>query len=660
MAGPRIHDRHWIRQGFLLPAGLIDEIDKKRRVFSRGYGKFSDTTLGGNQVINPIPQACKFADIPEERMFEVGQRQGRVHSEVFDDNMVMVNLRAGVPTHTALTDFFGNFYNPQSSLLARTGRGQGIFFTIGLLGGSIITLPFKPFMMLGDLVGFVQGKSKTKFYYLKPTMPVFWNTLNGIVNAYCVERGILDGDPTFTGVGSETNVSAYSQRMPDSDKGVDDLLPAIYPRIEGSNGSGKGGIDIYALSTRYQVIANAQYNKVRAWRDSYNESFGTADAANSFNSAVIETPFTENRPDTLRKLMDRWSGSALGAATAPSEDTEKLGAAPTFYDTIVEGVGMLFGEGESKMAQAGVLDFFAAEMRDGGQFITYRVDAPGEMSESFSSSVKDSALAGSINSMSQGSRDFKFNIGGGNLSDNAFVSMIEGAIGAASNLMSGIGAAVGISGLAALAGNANIDILKYWDSSTANLPRHNYTFELKAPYQNEICRLQTLMVPMFGLLALALPRATGGSSYTSPFYVEAYCQGYAQVREGIIDSLSFTRGEFTRDGRPLSIIVNFSIVDMSSIMAMPLTANFTPLSIFDSPFSKWITNNDNAFSDYMAVLASSSLANQIYPWRKLKRNYQKMLLNMDDWFSVTHTTSWIGGWDISRAISGFWNATDRK
>lgn len=658
MAGPKVHDRHWIRQSFLLPSGMIDDLDKKRRINSSGNAKFSDTTLGGNQAINPIPQACKFADIREERLFDMGMGQGRVHSEVFDDNSVLVNLRAGVPAHSAMLDFFGNFYSGDASVLARTGRGRGLMYTMGLIGGAIITLPYKPIFMLGDMLHFMLGKSKTKFYYLKPTMEVYWDALNGMVNAYAVERGILDGSPEFTGVGDGTdgNVSAYIKRDADADSQLDKLLPDIYPRVEGADG-GKGGIDIYALSTRYQRMANAQYEKVRNWRASYQGSFGTPEMAEDFNNSVLGL-MIDTRRTSLREAMEKWANSPFGSEVA--ETSTGAPGEKSSYDTVVENISMLFGDNTSSPEARGALAYMAGILRDGAQWITYRVDPPGDMSESFSSSVKESSLASGINSMSSGARDFRFNISGGNVSDNALVSAFEGMVGGVTDVISGLASSVGIDGLSALAGNANIDIMKYWDSSSANLPKHNYTFELKAPYQNEICRFQTLMVPLFGLLAMALPRATGGSSYTSPFYVEAYCQGYAQVREGIIDSISITRGEFTRDGRPLSIQVSFSIIDMSTIMSMPLSANFTPLDVFNSPMKKWVTNDDNAFSDYMAVLASSSLVNQVYPWRKLKRNVQRTIMNMDDWFSPTRAASWIGGMTLSRFASSFWNATDRK
>lgn len=657
MSSPRVKDRHWMRQSFLLPPNMIDTVDKERRMYSRGRTKFADTTLGGNQVINPIPQSTKFCDIAEERIFNVSEPMGRCYSEVHDDNTVVLNIRCGHPTHTALTDFFGVFYNSQAAYLARTGRAQGVFFNMGLIGGTIMTLPFKPFMMLGDMWNFMVGKQRTKFYYLKPSMPVYWNALTGLVNAYAAERGMQDATPI-----DPTSDAVYEKRVQADAEYMQNLLPNIYPNMLDSDGNITGGIDVYAVANRYQSLANAQYIKAKTWRDSFDGDWGSAESANSFNAAMAGKIDTSNRGKSLASILKIWANNVGGISSFATSDVSVAGAPEvTLYDAVAETIGSLFSDEAVKNPTASFGQLLAAEQRDGAQFISFRVDAPGEGSESFSNSTKESDLASSINGMSNTSRAFKFNFGNGNLSDNVVAELAESTVGAVTSFVSGLASSVGISGLAALAGNASIDIPKYWDSSSANLPRQSYSFELKAPYQNELCRLQTLIVPLFALLAATLPLSTGGSSYTSPFLVEAYCQGYAQTRTGIIDSLNITRGEFTRDGRPLSITVQFSIIDMSSIMHMPLTMNFNPVTTFlGEGLAGWLTADDSAFSDYMAVLASSSLANQVYPWRKLKRNYKRTLLNLDSWFSPTHAANWVGGWDISRAISVFWNATDRN
>lgn len=52
-----LEDTAWLRQAFLLRKSDIDDVDKKRRVFSMASTKYTDTTLGGNYTINKIGRA---------------------------------------------------------------------------------------------------------------------------------------------------------------------------------------------------------------------------------------------------------------------------------------------------------------------------------------------------------------------------------------------------------------------------------------------------------------------------------------------------------------------------------------------------------------------------------------------------------------------------
>ena len=67
------------------------------------------------------------------------------------------------------------------------------------------------------------------------------------------------------------------------------------------------------------------------------------------------------------------------------------------------------------------------------------------------------------------------------------------------------------------------------------------------------------------LLAGILPLSTGKASYTSPFLCQLYDRGRLQIRLGMIESLSITRGTtnlaFDKHGQALGIDVTFSVVE---------------------------------------------------------------------------------------------------
>jgi hypothetical protein len=171
-----------------------------------------------------------------------------------------------------------------------------------------------------------------------------------------------------------------------------------------------------------------------------------------------------------------------------------------------------------------------------------------------------------------------------------------------------------------MSGNAFVDIPKEWKDSTANLPSTNYTIELRSPYGNKMARFQNLMIPLSMILAAALPKSTGKHSYDAPFLCQIYDKGRAQVRLGMIESLNITRGAgnlgWTQNNEPLGINIDFTVVDLSSIMHMPI--NPSP-GLFDE---------DNAYSDYLAVLGGLTLADQVYAGNRLRLSLTRKLTNL--------------------------------
>lgn len=173
----------------------------------------------------------------------------------------------------------------------------------------------------------------------------------------------------------------------------------------------------------------------------------------------------------------------------------------------------------------------------------------------------------------------------------------------------------------------------------------SYKMELRSPYGHPVARMQYEMIPMLMLLAMALPRSTGKQSYTSPFLVEAYCQGRGQVRIGLIDSVTITRGvgnmPWSKKGEPRGIDVDFSIMDLSSIMSMPLNSN---QNLFD---------DENAYTDYMATLGGLSLADQIYSLRKLNIDMTRALSQAKLDFTASKIGVTASSGTIGRLISAF-------
>jgi len=598
---PNIKDIEWVRQMFMLPKSAIDDIDNKRRTYSSANTKYTDTTLGGNFAINSPPQYTRHADLKQGTQYSVSKGMGRYYSEAMDDNGVNVHMRFGLAEYNSLTTFFTNFYDTEAASLARTGESTGALYKLGAFAGAVLTIPLVPFVLVGRAYRFFTGKPYSKYYYLKPAMPLYWGAVNTMVNSIAINMGLV----------AARDIDSYTvgdDEIPEAvlaggiTGGEIEAFSKILPDIFKSNGT----IDIFAVANRADRISYREnmLQILELSSVSSTEELGTkADQILNVGSTA-----GGDRPN-LKDYIGRYHATKL--AQGADEDREKQDPIGTW--------------------ESGFADFFNAELRDGSQWITLKVNADRTINESFSNSVTESDIAQKINGMSSSAKSTRFSVADGNIGDGVIAGAVEGIVGGVKDVISGVSSGIGLSGLAALGGSAFVDIPKHWDSSTANLPAASYTLELRAPYGNKMSIFTNIYVPLAMLLAGTLPISTGKQSFTSPFLLELFSKGRNQTRMGMIDSLSITRGTgnigWSIDTLPLGIDVTFSVVDMSSVMHMPLNEG---AGLFD---------DDSAYTDYLAVLGGLSLHDQVYPWEKFKRNLSGIFVEFDKYTSPAYHAS---------------------
>lgn len=732
MARPRLglRDRLWLRQSFILPDSNIEDADLAARAMTTASLKFTDTTIGGNFAINPPPQFCRYADIDAsgnssiawapsvggflrakdnkdmgiiETAYSNSRGMGRYYSEAIDDNNLTVTMRFGHPQYNSMTGFFANFYDPQTSMLARTGRASGVFFQIGRAVGVALALPWQPFILGGRIIKKLSQIPATKFYYLKPDMPSYWQAVSTIVNGIAINMGIVprglvkgqrevseNPQAVFTG----ENLEVYHRMLPD---------------IIGKDGT----IDVYAIATRAQRIANRHNELVRAKLDAV-QGANQAEIENSLNNTMRayrkELMIAGISTDDMRDVsMQEYIGAYLNLpdsqpkmskdGSKPDSDVSESVGDRTQYDVVGDDTN----NGSNKTNSSGgtslwdrisnwgssFMSFAHGERRDGGNFITFRVDYNGSQSESVSNSSKPHDLASQANAASNQARTVRINFAEGNLGDGFIAGAIETAVGAAKDVFNGVLSGVQMSGLAALAGNAFVDIPNIHDQTTTTLPRMDFTIQLRSPYGNKMSLLRNLYIPLACIMAGALPLSSGPRAFTSPFLVEAYCEGRAAIRLGLIESLSITRGVgnlgWTASGEALGIDVSFSIVDLSSIMHMPIVAN---LSLADkaimgtgqlmgelvggesggqrgaelaSNLAPASYDEDNSFTDYLAVLGSLNWKDMVYGVRNWELNKMRVQRNWKDVTSPARLAqSFILGTTPGLLINALSRDTDRN
>lgn len=649
----QIRDASWVRQSFLVAGADLEPTERRNRYFTTARFKFTDTTPGGNVAINPPPQFTRNADIKVHGIFSPLARnneiaphlgtkgQGRAYSEMIDDNNRIVTMRFGVPQYNSLTRFWTGFYSGEASRLANTGRGGGVFYNIGRVVGfivPIIALPLYVFNLAGNIWRWLDMKPASKYYYLKPTMPLYWNAVTTIVNQIAVNKAIVPR------VGEKTGTRALDERYQFTEADMQrfsDLLPDI--QMEG------GGINVYAMATKAQRLARLMYKNISKRLESADRNTNVSAIIDDIYQNGLKTERGKSSDPSYWKYLQRWFETTVSQTGEPVATPSASNNTSSGTTEPVSG-GIEAIPADKPGVWNNFKDFMEAELDDGSAFVSFRVNAEGSVSESFSNQVGESSVASKFNSMSGESRSTRFSFGDGNIGGGSAGAILGGIASAAKDFAAGIADGLEIAGIAAMGGSAFVDIPQHWQSSVANLPSMSYSFSLTSPYGNKLSQLFNLYVPLAMILAAALPRSTGKQSYTSPFILELYDRGRAQTRLGIIDSLTITRGTsnlpFNNTGEVMAIDVSFTVKDLSTVMHMPIVSGFSLTNLTGSMF-----DDDNTFSDYMATLGSLSLHEQIYTSDRLRLALTRQAQSMKTWFSTAHFANFIGDLAPARILS---------
>lgn len=618
----------WLRKAFLLATENLDDTAVREFAFSEAMLRPYDTSPGGYEVLNPLPQFTRYCDIKQKSALVKTFGIGRWYDETYGQYSQKIYMRFGVPQFTPMSRFFTGFYNSHASLLARTGRGSAdLAYTAGRVVGLAVSIFNIPLLVVGTAISaknFFFEKPTSKFYYFKPAMHLFWNMVTTMTNHYCVNRGIV---PRYL-------TSEESQRM----AGESNFDPAEAARIAAALEvyDGNGQVDVYRYATLAHRRKKHFMNRLQQAMDTDNLDF--AGLTNAFRN-VVNNPGEVKRSRSFTEYMDMWRGSMAGSTEAVNEEGTKIST--TFAETTAT----------TQAEKEGLLSLLSTELDDGSALICLRPDSTGEVSESFSSSTTQSSIAGKINNMSSESRNTSFSLSGGNI-----VGLLDPIVSTVKSFASGIGDQLNIAGLAALGGAALVDIPDHWESSVAQLTSQSYTLKLVSPYGNPVSQLFAMYVPLFMILAGGLPRSTGKQSYTSPFICQLFDRGKQQTRLGIIDSISVRRGitnlPFNKHMQAMGMEVTFTVKDLSNIMHAPIAEGFS----FNP--TKGFFDEDTVYSDYMASLSGLEVDDQIYYMRKFALNLTRWVTHWRSWTSLSHITSFLGNGTPLRHLSVFYKGID--
>lgn len=662
-------DSSWLRHSFITyqdpldghPAMQLTPQDQFNRQFSTAALKFTDSSPGGNKYINPPPQFSRYADIRPIRVAgdtprvslkapagHMSYGMGRYYSDAIDDNAQTIHMRFGVASFNSLTQFFTGFYSGDMAAAARAARYTDDFITKFMVRvGNVIGLAIAPLfiipnaiLLVGTVARFFLNMPSSKFYYLKPAMPMYWMAVNNIVNQMAVNSGLSSY------VNTDQSKQVLKGGFGEQELQTSQVMNMIGQFLPKGLIKDNGTIDIYAIANRTnRMEIEYQRRMADAFKNASPGASWFQVVRDHINSSEVSNlnPGHTNFEVYFQRFVDFISFNKTKDASASEQDVRNAG-----YDDATKKYD------GSKAATPGLLDYFTSNLNDGSEWVSYRVDYTGQAQESFSSSTSESGLASKINSMSRAAREARFNVADGNIGAG-----VGSVVDAVKGVVSGIAEVVHIEGLAAAAGNAFVDIPKMWNESVTTMPKANYNITLISPYGNPVSLLFNIWIPLATLIAAALPLATGKQSHTSPFLCELHDRGRVMTRLGIVDNMSISRGTsnlgYNRDGQALAVEVSFSVLDLSSIVAMPINQGFDLLNPLNGLF-----DGDNAFSDYLMTLAGMRLTDTIYRAPLLKYQINRKVADMSTFFSASHIGSYMASLPGVELLGAAMRGTDLK
>jgi len=649
-------DNEWVKSRFITPDSDLETVDRNNRYWTTASWKFTDTSLGGNIGINPRPQFTRYCDIKGgHRIMKAdvavshttgNHGMGRYYSEAIDDNAQTVFMEFGVPRFNNLIDFFLRAIDYVDSSIANTGRVP-LGYTIATGVGGFVMLAAFPLITLtiwaAKLVSKVLiGNSNFNYYYLEPTMHTYWGTVNTLVTNLATELGILipDLQPDPNGAGKlGVNVKLDENDM----KEIRKLLPGLI--------SDNNYIDVFAIATRAQTIANHQLLKERddfenGSPDMIKDYIGylkkeqsTYELGSPGSSFIDELDQRLSFSNYLKVITSK--GSIFGDNATDNSKYEENDPKNMVQPKQPGGVAEFtkdkdgsfkIDNDKKKPYLESLADAIDSSTRMGGLHAAFYVDYVGSVSESFSNSVGNISVGDNIKSVAAGARNIKFDMAGGNVipGTDEIMKQAKGVIaGTLDSITYGLSSVI-----QTMTGGGYVDLPKKWEDSDMSLPQISYNMTLISPYGNPISQLQNIYIPLAMLLAGTLPLSTGKSSYTSPFICSLYSKGIQNIKLGMITSLSISRGTsnlgFNKQRRPLAIEVSFTVTDFSTLVTAPINSSI--FNIFNVSLE-----DDTPLSNYIATLAARDLLTTKYVIPKLKLKASRLMMNFEQSIS---SSSW--------------------
>lgn len=609
-----IDDRYWLNQAFFLQQNKVSLRQQNSLRGTNVNRAFHDTTLGGNSSINPKYQFTRTADPKAPTLAASSKGQGYYYNEAIDENAQRIWMQFGIMEFNSIGTFLRHSYDFEQAYLSNKGKATSVMFFLGQTLGFLSTLPLQVIFGLNSIYekakGFATDIPYSRFAYLKPTMSLYWSSATTLFNKITAQMGrvpaataedvtSLQRDPSEVPLNRNNkkvgNIDAIVASMPDTFKRTSDRLY----------------IDLMAVSSKGQRLAHQYHKQLNDFKENSSSSLDYATRVNDYiNSRFMLNKATMPNQDAYLQAYLASYGQAKDTDHKSKKDDIKINDTEE-NETLNEKITI--GQKEP-----GFIDFFTSELSDGSAFASFVVENQGPITDTFSNTTKNPGIEEMVNGVSEKARDMFVNFSGGNIGEGFIADAVETTVGAVSSLIAGGLDSIGLGGLGALGGAGFTEFSEVYDNSDAQFDGGSFTIKLSTPYGgSKEAIMQDILAPLCMLLAGVLPKATGKSSYTSPFCCRLYSPGRCDWRLAMIKNMTITRGTsniaWSKIGSfPTAIDVTFDVETLDNVVAMPITTNIVgdalSFSAFDEP---------TPISDYLGSLSGLSLYDKYYMTGKI-------------------------------------------
>lgn len=551
-----------IREKFDKPSNNVADIFTKPNQ--------STTEPGGNDAINcywqfswdddivpPLLSAAKGADAVDP----VTGGLGRVYSEMYNNTQQLLHITVGVPEYSNLTDFYANMFDNDLAKLVR-GDNPGLASSLGRLAGSAFSIGVRvitsPYRYLRKLSNLVTDTKVGRYCDFHETMLLYYRYVNSILINLAVNMGFM---PPVVGTqedsstnGEQSNAKLNQLFDPINKKTLDENPENLLPIF-------RGGFDI--------------------WR-------------------ILSVRDNRTHP-----------GNGSGYDSQYSSDATFLGAEKSSTNPKDKYMPCTFPEDMWKAFVSRTI----ATWQCADKFVSFKIEKSTDSSESISNSTGESQIQQYINQQSDQARAAKHSVMFGETGVNG----IDAVVGALRGFANGIIESVEIAAnpLKIVGGYGKIDIPEEWQTSSFS-KSYSFNLTLRAPYGDNYTVFQSIYIPLAMLIALALPRSVGKSSYIQPFVIRAYSKGMFAIPYGMIESMTIRRGSsefgWNTSRLPTVVEVNFTIKDLSPTMHLAMSTGMNVFNLVDDIFGE-----NSSFQEYLMTLSGLGLAERLLWAEQLKK-----------------------------------------